>query len=141
MVAHGDTADTRPHRLHDPGPFVAAHHRQARAAVTGDEVYVRAAYPGGRHPDEDLALLGRIEFDLLHRELLVYFPHDGCSGAHGGRLLGCTVGKYDYSILTVQVRLDPGTRLTLGEPRSQGAVCLANGVRHGLKPTVAASRA
>ena len=79
VIAGRHAGDRRPHRLHDPGSFVAAGHRQFHERhVAGDHVVVGVAQAGRHHLDEDLAGLGLVEVDLGD------LPFPGLGEQHGG---------------------------------------------------------
>ena len=82
MVARGQPVHAGPDLLDDARSLVASDDRQRERQVAGHEVLVGVAQPGADQPDEDLAVLGRVEVDLLDAPVLAYLPQDRCSGLH-----------------------------------------------------------
>jgi hypothetical protein len=75
VVAHAEATHTGPDLLDDARPLMPSDHRQGRTdQVTGTDVVIRMAQPGGFERNQDLALFGWIEFDLFDRPLFVHSP-------------------------------------------------------------------
>jgi hypothetical protein len=78
MIARAEALYARTDSIHDARSLMAEDDRErGRMDALGD-VKVRVADPARRHPDEHLAGLGRIEFELLDNERLPEIVKDRC---------------------------------------------------------------
>ena len=88
MIAHLQVADPGADLLDDARPLVPADDRQCHAGqISGLDMVVGMAQPGGLERDQDLALLRSVEVDFLDRPRLVESPQHG-----GVRLHASTLG-------------------------------------------------
>jgi hypothetical protein len=69
--------------LDDARALVAEHHREPALDVALHHVQVGVAQPGVGVPDQDLALLGAAELELLDLQRLAGLVDDGGDGFHG----------------------------------------------------------
>jgi hypothetical protein len=88
VVAGGQTGDTGADLLDDPGSLVAPDHGQRQWGVPGDNVLIRMAESRSHQADQDLAVSGWVEVDLLDAPLRVGSPANSrirfrCDHPHG----------------------------------------------------------
>src|SRR5262249_44268609 len=84
VVARLQRRDPGTDLLDHAGALVAADDGQLEGQVTRVEVLVGMAHARGPLLHRDLALLGRIELDLLDAPVLADFPQDRGLGLHSG---------------------------------------------------------
>ena len=70
VIAGLEPRDAAPHFAHDPGALVAADHRKLALAQSRHLRQIGVAQAGGFDLDEDLALAGPFELELLDPERL-----------------------------------------------------------------------
>jgi hypothetical protein len=95
VVAGLQPRDALADLLDDAGALVAADDGQRERQVAGHQVLVGVAHTRRRHLDEDLALLGRVELDLLDAPILADHPEDGGLRLHTNPPdVDCCRGRY-----------------------------------------------